>query len=112
MDSKADRKEAIRKYKERKAPLGAFAISCTATGEVWVGSSRNLEAIRNRHWFALRNGLCTEKPLQEAWNTHGEEKIQYEILEKLDDDVSEFEVADLLKEKRRGWIAKLGARPL
>ena len=112
MDSKADRKEAIRKFKERKSLAGAFAVRCTATGRTWVGSSRNLEATKNGLWFSLRLGNHQEKSLQEEWNAHGENVFQYEIVEKLAEDVSPIEVYDLLKEKRRHWVAHLSADPL
>jgi hypothetical protein len=112
MESKAARKEAIQKFKERRTPLGVFAVRCTATGRVWVAASRNLDAAKNGSWFCLRNGSHRDKSLQVAWNAHGEAAFRYEILEKLDEDVHPMAVADLLKEKRGHWIAQLGARGL
>ncbi len=90
------RKEAIRKFKEKKALLGAFAIRCVATGEVWVGASRNLDATRNGSWAFLRNAGHPDKSLQREWDIHGEPAFQYEILEKLDEDVQPIAVADRL----------------
>ena len=101
-----------RKYKEQKIPCGAFAVRCTATGQVWVGSARNLEAVGNRFWFCLRNGDHPDRSLQSEWNAHGEPAFQFEVLEKLADDVSPFAVADLLEEKKAHWVAQLGARPV
>ena len=112
MESKAERGEAVRKFKERKTLRGAFAVRCKATGRVWVGSYANLDAMRNRLWFSLREGLHRDKTLQEEWNSHPEETFEYEILEKLDDDVSPLELGDLLKELRVRWAGKLGARML
>ena len=65
MLSKEERKEVVRKFKERKPLLGVFAVRCTATGRVWVGASRNLDATRNGSWFCLRNGSYHDKALQE-----------------------------------------------
>ena len=110
MESKADRKEAIRKFKERKPALGVFAVRCTASGRVWVDMSRNLEAAKNGSWFCLRNGSHRDKALQAEWNARGEAAFQYEILEKLDDDVHPMAVGDLLKAARTRWIEQLGAR--
>jgi hypothetical protein len=110
--SKIGRKEAIQEYKNRKAARGVFAMRCTATGHVWVDSSPNLDAARNGLWFFLRNGYHHDQALQAEWNTHGEQAFQYEILEKLDDDLSPLGVKDLLKEKKRRWAAQLGARTL
>jgi hypothetical protein len=112
MLSKADKKEAIRKFKEQKTLLGAFAVRCTASRRVWVGASLNLGTQKNSIWFALRLGKHLDKSLQEEWNVHGEPAFEYEILEALDDDVHPLQVADLLKQKKSHWIAQLGARPV
>jgi len=47
--------------------------------------------------------------LQAEWNTHGEAAFRYEVLEKLDDDLEQITWRDLLKDKRKEWIAKLSA---
>ncbi len=112
MHSNAARKEAIREFKERKPFRGTFAVRCMATGQVWVGSSMNLDATKNRFWFCLRNGSHPDDTLQNEWNVHGERTFHYEILEKLTDDLLPLGVADLLKEKRIYWIAQLDAKPL
>jgi hypothetical protein len=104
-----DRKAAIREFKERKTARGTFAVRCLATAEVWVGSARNLDAVKNRIWFGLRLGNHSEKSLQERWNLHGEQAFEYEVLEKLDDDVSPLAEADALKEKKGQWMEKLAA---
>ena len=112
MISKESRKEAIRKFKERKPLLGAYAIRCTVTGHVWVGVSRNLEASKNGSWFTLRSGSHREKSLQDEWNAYGEPAFEYEILVVLDEEVHPLEVDDLLKAQKQNWAVRLGARPL
>jgi hypothetical protein len=112
MLSKIEKKEAIRKFKEQKALRGAFAVRCTASGRVWVGTSPNLGTQMNSIWFVLRIGKHMEKSLQEEWNVHGEPAFEYEILESLDDEVHPLAVAGLLKERKSHWIAKLDARRL
>ena len=106
------RKEAIRKFKERQPSRGVFAMRCTATGQVWVGSFANLEAMRNRLWFSLRLGSHRDPTLQDEWNTHGEHTFRYEILEKFDDDLSAIELNDRLKDRKHQWAVQLGARTL
>jgi hypothetical protein len=112
MQSKESRKESVRKFKEQKPLLGAYAVRCTATGRVWVGVSRNLNATKNGCWFTLRNDLHQEKPMQAEWNAHGEPTFQYEILEGIENDLHPLEIDDLLKAKKRDWIARLDAQPL
>jgi hypothetical protein len=112
MSSNIDRKEIIREYKARATPRGVFAMRCLATGEVWVGSSMNLDGARNRILFSLGTGHYKDAALQARWNAHGEQAFQYEVLEKLDDDVSALRVGDVLKERSSHWLAQLRARPL
>jgi hypothetical protein len=112
MGSNIDKKEAIRKFKEQKVPRGVYAVRCSVTGHVWVGTSRNLDASRNGTWFALRTGNYMDKSLQQEWNVHGEPAFDYQILEKLEDDLLPLAAADLLKEKGKQWVAQMSAHPL
>jgi len=112
MLSKEEKKEAISKFKERKTPLGIYAVRCASTGEVWVGASRNLDASRNSVMFSLRLGLHREPSLQREWNAHGESAFSYEILEKLDEDVIPMAIKDLLAEKKKHWLSRLNAHGL
>jgi hypothetical protein len=112
MPSKESKKEVIRNFKEKKVLAGAYAVRCTTTENVWVGSSRNLDATKNGCWFILRSGSHQEKTLQAEWNAQGEQAFEYEVLEALGDDVHPLNVATLLKEMKSAWIAKLSATPL
>jgi hypothetical protein len=103
------RKDAIREYKERAPNRGTFAIRCLVSDRAWVGGSTNLDAAQNRAWFTLRQGEHRDRALQAEWNTHGEAAFQYEVLEKLKDDVSAIAISDLLKEMTRDWAARLSA---
>jgi hypothetical protein len=60
----------------------------------------------------LRNGMHTNEGLQAEWNAHGESAFRYEILEKLDDDLAPMAWRDLLKDKKKEWVAKLGAQTI
>ncbi len=112
MPTTESRKEIIRRFKELKPDVGIYALRCTATGHVWVGATRNLEATRNRCWFSLRNGLDLDRSLQDEWTAHGEPAFQYEILDRLEKDLHPLEVDDLLKKKVIDWAAKLSAQKL
>jgi hypothetical protein len=112
MQLKESRKESIRKFKELKPLLGAYAVRCTATGQIWVGISRNLAATKNGCWFTLRSGIHQEKSLQDVWDARGEEAFEYEVLDTLDGDVHPLNIAALLKEKKSAWVTRLSALPL
>lgn len=108
--SKLDRRDAVRRYKERKIPVGVFSIRCTATGESWVAASRNLDQQQNGLWFSLRLGSNPNKPLQAAWRTHGETAFAFERLEVIEpEDLSATALALRLKDAERRWREKLGA---
>jgi hypothetical protein len=108
----ANKKAALAAYKERKIPVGIYAIRCTATGETWVGQSPNLEAIQNRLLFALRLGSSEHKDLQKVWNDHGEARVTFEILERMTDEEPSFDRDTLLKERTAHWRQTLGAKPI
>ena len=50
--------------------------------------------------------------MQAEWNTHGEAAFRYEVLEKLEDDLAPMTWRELLKDKKKEWLVKLGARQL
>ena len=104
-----DRNEALREFKSRKTPRGVFAVRCKPAIQVWVDSSPNLDGAQNGIWFQLRMGNHSNKPLQAAWNEYGERAFQFEILERLDDDVEPTGLKDLLAERKRHWAATLAS---
>ena len=112
MESKADKREAARQFKERKVAAGAYAVRCSTSGAVWVGISRNLDAARNACWFSLRMNGHRVPSLQAAWDAHGEPAFQFELLEALENDTHPLAVPDLLKALKTSWLAKLNAQPL
>lgn len=112
MEAKTDRKAAIRQYKERKTPRGAFAVRTAGGGPVWVQASRNLDAARNGLWFELNHGSHRNHELQAEWNARGEAAFEFEVLEVLPDDLLDMELNDRLKEVKTRWAERLGARPV
>ena len=110
---KQSRREAIREYKERKTPVGIFSLRCTATGETWVGASRNLDGQRNSSFFSLRQGSNRNHAMQAAWKANGgEDGFEFAIVELLeDDDLGPLGRGTWLKERERHWLEALSARP-
>jgi hypothetical protein len=107
-----DRKAAIRAYKERPTERGVFSFRCIATGERWVGGSRDLHASRNSLPFTLRLGRHRERSLQTAWNTHDEGAFHFEVLQVLDEDTPALVLPEALKRAVGEWASKLGAQAL
>jgi hypothetical protein len=86
-----------------------FVVRFAEKGAVFVDATPDLNAARNMLLFTLRNGLHTNKQLQAEWNTHGESAFHYQVLEKLDDDLEQMTWRDLLKDKRKEWVERMGA---
>jgi group I intron endonuclease len=102
------RKELNREYLERPKPAGVFQVKNNANGKVLLGSNLNLEGALNGHRFTLKIGSHRNKPLQEDWNTYGEENFLFEILEvvQVKDDPN-FNLSDELTLLEMIWLEKL-----
>jgi hypothetical protein len=104
-----DRRAAIAAYKRRKSVAGIYAIRCTASGEIWVGQTLDLDKVWNRVGFTLRGGASPHRALQAAWTAHGAEAFSFEALERLEDEPLEFARQSQLNEHTADWRVKLGA---
>ncbi len=51
---------------------GIYAIICTVTGEMYVGSSVDVRRRWRQHRNRLRRGTSTSRKLQDAWSEHPE----------------------------------------
>jgi hypothetical protein len=107
-----DRKAVVAAYKERKAQAGVYAVRCQPSGEVWVGESPNVDARRTSLWFALRQGAYPRPDIVAAWATHGEAGFSFEVLDRMDPELSPTARSTALKEAVALWREELGARPL
>ena len=109
----SNRKALLQAYKEKPACPGVFALRCTASGQVWVQSTPNLDSHSNRIWFALRQGAHRNAAAQAAWNQHGAETFAYEVLECIAvPDLEPYVLAARLKERTLHWRNELGAPAL
>jgi hypothetical protein len=108
---KSGRRDAVRAYKERKQQRGVFAVTCAPTGERWVAATHNLDKQQNMTWFTLRQGAHPNRTLQAAWTAHGETAFSYDILDTLQDDLSDADIIRAeLKDMEALWREELGAR--
>ncbi len=104
-----DRKAAVLAYKERKVEAGIYAVRCTTSGQIWVGSAPDVSTIQNRIWFTLRHGSNSHRSLQDAWNAHGAEAFGFEIVERLEDEDIGYVRDRMLKDLLQRWTDELGA---
>jgi hypothetical protein len=106
------RRQAIDAYKQRPADRGVFAIRCAATQRVWVGAVPDLGAAHNAMWFMLRGGRQRNPSMQQDWKAHGETSFTFEVLERLDPEMSLDFAMDELKRQQKVWLARLGAEAI
>src|SRR5208337_4408427 len=104
-----DKRELRREAKLRKVTRGVFALRCTASGEAWIGTG-DLNSSRTGLWFMLRNGMHHNKAIQEAWDSHGADAFQFDVLVSLEEDLSPMTIKDSLREGQKHWMKELGAR--
>ena len=104
------RKAAVAAYKERTAEPGLYALTCTPSGERWVGGAPDLSTIENRLRFALRHASTPHRSLAAAARAHGEPAFAFEVLERIEEeDASPELIAALLKSRLQHWRETLGA---
>jgi hypothetical protein len=105
---KQQRRAATAAYRKREAIAGIYAIR-SAGGGLWVGHARDIDTIRNRAWFSLRNGGHASASLQSAWRAEGEGAFELEPLELVDGDTLGFNPHGVLRERAAAWRERLGA---
>ena len=108
MDADA-RKAAVAAWKERKVEAGVYAITCTASGECWVGCAPDVTSVQNRVWFTLRHGSSSHCTLQAAWRAHGADAFRFAIVERLPEEELAIVRDRQLRASQERWAAQLGA---
>lgn len=95
--------------RERKIPMGIYALRNRTTGLVRLGSSVNVPAAMNRHHFTLRTGSHLDRVLQAEWWRDGSDSFVFEIVDLLPEkDEPGFDWADDLVALLALWTAQLG----
>ena len=101
-----DKRAARSAWKERKTEWTVYAAR--TGGAVWVGVTRDLDAIGNRLGFTLRTGDCRTKGMQAAYDG----TLDIEPLETLDPTLGPLARQEAIRERRAHWCAALGATPI
>lgn len=90
------KKQPIQAWKNRKPEMGVFSLTCTATGDAFLGATLDAKRAFNGIRARLENDMHPNKALQALWNEHGEDSIVYEVVALLDyDDPGEDHAEDL-----------------
>lgn len=76
------RSMAKRMYKQNRPDMGVYQIRNTANGRLYVGSTTNLEGIRNSRMFQLRMGkVVFSRELQKDLDRFGAGSFEFSVLE-------------------------------
>jgi hypothetical protein len=74
-----------RMYKQNRPDMGVYQIRNTVNGRIYVGSSTNLEGIRNSRLFQLRMGkVVFSRELQKDLDEFGAVSFEFSVLEVLE----------------------------
>jgi hypothetical protein len=106
------RKAAMAAHKERKTEAGIYAVLCRPLDQRWIGRTADLEKIRNRLWFALRQGSSPHATLQAAWNVHGADAFALEVVERIDEEALSFVRERVFAERLAHWRQVHGAETI
>lgn len=98
METMKTKQELKEEYKQMKFRIGVFQLRNTVNNKIFVGSSVNLDAFRNRLTMQLNTGNHFNDALQQEWNQYGEGSFSYEILSEIEQ--KDDETADYAKEAK------------
>lgn len=79
-----ERKRLIEEYKYRKTEIGVFSVESGATGEKFLGRSKDIPAEMNSLRFKLSSGMHPNRPLQALWDRYGEADLKFSVVRLLE----------------------------
>ncbi|EHQ89912.1 hypothetical protein DesyoDRAFT_2864 [Desulfosporosinus youngiae DSM 17734] len=82
MDMKR-KKQMLEEYINRKPNMGVVSFRCIATGEAFLGISKDTKADFNSTRCKLAANWHPNKRLQELWNQYGESGFELSVLKDL-----------------------------
>jgi DNA-binding HxlR family transcriptional regulator len=103
-----DKTELKKEYKLKGTPMGVYTIFNPDSGNLFIGSARNVNAIINRHKFELSTRIHKIEELQDSWNNYKDAKLKFEVIDILKPkDEPGYDYKEDLKELEDLWIEKL-----
>ena len=109
MDNKANRKELIENFKQRKKIGGVYTLKCAQVDGVYLGGTINLSGIKNRFEFSKMTDSCIHSCMSADWKKYGAQSFSIEVLEELEmsDTQTDKEFEEEVELMRNLWIEKL-----
>ncbi len=78
---KEKKKALAAEYVQTARPAGVYRVVHEASGKSFVGTTADLNAMRNRLDFELNMGSSMKKALLADWRKYGADAFRYEVLE-------------------------------
>lgn len=101
------KKQLLAEYKHRKAEMGIICLYDTISKVSFLAISKDAKADLNSHRFKLKANWHGNPELQALWNQSGEEYFEMKVIEVLETEEDELEVADLLEELLSACLQKI-----
>lgn len=73
------KKQLLEEYKNRHPEKGVISFHCKATGETFLGISKDTRADLNSNRFKMSAGGHPNKRMQELWNQYGENSFEVTV---------------------------------
>ena len=100
------RKELRDAYKSRRPDMGVVELRCTATGQRFLGITRDAAKELNSLRAKLNGGGHPNRPLQQLWSEHGENGFDFRVADTLEYENPEDVSADDLQALRDLLLAE------
>lgn len=94
------KKQLLEEYKNRKPDMGVISFRCIATGEAFLGISKDTVANLNGIRFRLSANRYPNRRLQDLWNQFGDTGFEVAVLKKLKYEDPEADYTDELEALR------------
>ncbi|WP_281656118.1 GIY-YIG nuclease family protein [Eggerthella sinensis] len=94
------RKELRDSYKNRRPEMGVIALRFIATGERFLGTTRDASKEFNSLQAKLGGGGHPNRQLQQLWNAHGADGFAFEVVDTLEYEQPDDVTADDLNALR------------
>lgn len=90
------KKELLNEWKNRHPDMGVISMFCKATGDLFLGISKDIKVDFNSNRFKLSVKLHSNKQLQTLWDKYGENGFDYSVAKVLKYDNPEDDQTDKL----------------
>ena len=101
------RRELMAEYAHRKPEMGVISFKCKATGQSFIGISKDTRADFNGNRIKFKTNTHPNKALLALWKEHGEDGFEFSVLETLKYEDPHEDHTDELEKMRAKIMANM-----